>query len=838
MNTIKNLFFSVLFSTVLVSSPYLAHAADSQTAVPIATVNIQQARINNQVGNVFDISFALSNDEGVQSDVHYSVRLMAKTAQGYVPVDEKVYDDTLSLGEHALVQRSALYTAPAMLSGSYTLFITSANSQGFPFGSVSLGEVKLTASSAGVELVPGSCSFFSDFSGAFGVKCTATNHVSGTVYATPVVQTHTQSVYGALAERTAAQVSSVALKSGEKKDITIPLTKATTPGAYVVTTALSFNNTTSNTITLAYTVSGDRTVISTISPDADYYAKGSIANIFMLVRGTGNAASDVRITTKNGLLCGKLSGVSVGKPRETFAVPITRDCMNPHISVVITDDKGVMLDQRSMDVQTTSRPQSTSSMGGSTVGLLVGLVLLVLIGLGLLLKKKKTSIPPVILPLLFLGLSFIPFSAAHANTYTAGPIDEITVTINISGGSTTTPPVYPDASGTTIRVDGDVHLTTGTGPYTVTLSAITVGTSRVDLFTDPVILTSTNPQFYGTTQYLTAPRCDVANPCPRSELVTFTTSVIAPPPGGGGPGGSCSAYVRFVGSFRYGGVLWLGPSNHPAVNVTVALEGTYSGTVNPGGPDYVNFVIPANATQSTMGEFYGVGGFDHAWVDHTDLAWACGDSTQNYMTCFVADTQVDMADGTKKNIQDVKIGDVLKGETSNNTVLGFHRPNLDGKVYSFNGGRYFVTEEHPFKTTDGWKSINPNKTRTENIGITVTELKVGDTLVTDHGLVKLTSIDGKVESPDTQLYNFKLTGDRTYYADGYLVHNKNVCDEVQSCGNNRSCIESGTGYRITPPPGGSCPVGCRFPDGTTKPFCTNSQYNAFYCPNPVTGACN
>jgi len=147
-----------------------------------------------------------------------------------------------------------------------------------------------------------------------------------------------------------------------------------------------------------------------------------------------------------------------------------------------------------------------------------------------------------------------------------------------------------------------------------------------------------------------------------------------------------------------------------------------------------------------------------------------------YPTCFIADTFVSMANGLTKKIQDVKIGDVLKGETTNNTVLGLHDPKLEGrKLYSFNGGRYFVTAEHPFKTTSGWKSIDPKKTAEENIGITVTALQVGDTLITENGKVVLKTIDSKNDKASTQLYNFKLDGDHTYYADGYLVHNKLAC---------------------------------------------------------------
>lgn len=188
-------------------------------------------------------------------------------------------------------------------------------------------------------------------------------------------------------------------------------------------------------------------------------------------------------------------------------------------------------------------------------------------------------------------------------------------------------------------------------------------------------------------------------------------------------------------------------------------------------------------------------------------------------TCFLADTMVTLADGSKKNIQDIKIGDVLKGETTNNTVLGFHRPSLQGKVYGFNRGRAFVTEEHPFMTTKGWKALNPQKTaREHNLNITIGTLAVGDTLVTDRGLVELRLIESKIMPATTPLYNFKLTGDHTYYADGYLVHNKVSCDANNPCLNGNGspsgaiCVDTSTHQPATTT--GTCSLTCPYPDGT------------------------
>ena len=172
----------------------------------------------------------------------------------------------------------------------------------------------------------------------------------------------------------------------------------------------------------------------------------------------------------------------------------------------------------------------------------------------------------------------------------------------------------------------------------------------------------------------------------------------------------------------------------------------------------------------------------------TSAVNSCTSYTIPLTSCFTADTLVELANGTTKNIQDVKVGDILKGEKTNNKVLGLHRPDLNGKLYSFNGGRYFVTEEHPFKTTDGWKSINPEKTKLENIGITVTTLKVGDTLITENGKVLLRTIDSKEGKDNTELFNFILDGDHTYYADGYLVHNKKACDLNNSCATGSICV--------------------------------------------------
>jgi len=148
-------------------------------------------------------------------------------------------------------------------------------------------------------------------------------------------------------------------------------------------------------------------------------------------------------------------------------------------------------------------------------------------------------------------------------------------------------------------------------------------------------------------------------------------------------------------------------------------------------------------------------------------------SWPSWSSCFVAWTKVTMADGTQKNIEDVKIWEkVLWSNGTVNTVLWYDRPVLWGRhLWSINGSEYFVSDEHPFKTIEWWKSFNPEMTKLE-VDLDTRELKVWDILVTDNGLEEVKTVDYISADYNTPLFNLMLNGDHTYYANNYLVHNK------------------------------------------------------------------
>src|SRR5690606_20167542 len=97
------------------------------------------------------------------------------------------------------------------------------------------------------------------------------------------------------------------------------------------------------------------------------------------------------------------------------------------------------------------------------------------------------------------------------------------------------------------------------------------------------------------------------------------------------------------------------------------------------------------------------------------------------------DVLITMSDGRKKPINALKTGDVVRGRNGGNRVIETANYKVSTRIYSFNGGKAFVTGGHPFWTRDGWKAIEPQLTAVERHGVETGQLKVGDELLLEDG---------------------------------------------------------------------------------------------------------
>jgi hypothetical protein len=138
--------------------------------------------------------------------------------------------------------------------------------------------------------------------------------------------------------------------------------------------------------------------------------------------------------------------------------------------------------------------------------------------------------------------------------------------------------------------------------------------------------------------------------------------------------------------------------------------------------------------------------------------------------CFTGKTPIIMEDETFKRIDEIIVGDIVKSEINTSKVIGIdiHKEE-EYTIYSINNSEAFVTAEHPFKTTTGWKAIDPLETFKKH-GIESNVLEIGNILITKEGTEEVKSIRKSTKTINT-VYNLQLDNEHVYYANGYLVHN-------------------------------------------------------------------
>ena len=150
--------------------------------------------------------------------------------------------------------------------------------------------------------------------------------------------------------------------------------------------------------------------------------------------------------------------------------------------------------------------------------------------------------------------------------------------------------------------------------------------------------------------------------------------------------------------------------------------------------------------------------------------------------CFVKGTLVTLYDGSQIAIENLKIGDYIKGLNGINAVKKVNIPLLiqpgkrDGTLWGINDLGKFVTAEHPIMTKQGWKTIDYDHAmilEPHLVDLLIGSIEIGDEILTENGsYIIVKSIDVYKDQPQQDVYNLLLDGDHTYYANGLLVHNK------------------------------------------------------------------
>jgi hypothetical protein len=149
--------------------------------------------------------------------------------------------------------------------------------------------------------------------------------------------------------------------------------------------------------------------------------------------------------------------------------------------------------------------------------------------------------------------------------------------------------------------------------------------------------------------------------------------------------------------------------------------------------------------------------------------------------CFVAGTPITMGDGTKKEIELIKIGDEVKNydfdtkEIKIGKVLSTKKPvNKYIVEISFGDKKTKNTFDHPYWVVGkGWSSYKPEWTE-KKYNIKSEQLEVGDKCLELQGNeiveTKVTNIQEDINP--IQTYSLEIETHKNYFANDMLVHNK------------------------------------------------------------------
>ena len=132
--------------------------------------------------------------------------------------------------------------------------------------------------------------------------------------------------------------------------------------------------------------------------------------------------------------------------------------------------------------------------------------------------------------------------------------------------------------------------------------------------------------------------------------------------------------------------------------------------------------------------------------------------------CFVGGTRIQVPNGIEY-IENIEVGDVVKSfDVGTSSVVNSKVTETyvhSDRYYMIINGIIKTTSVHPFYSDGNW--------------IEAGDLSIGDKILHVDGLVHTIKT---IELSDTQVtvYNFEVDGTHNYFAEGYLVHNKEWTD--------------------------------------------------------------
>lgn len=378
------LMLAVIFSGRMARAEEISNQVVSQENISIAKIGPApyDIKIIKQDHNKLELTFLLTNDDRTMSKLKYGVRLV--NLENNKILDEKLYDEEITLEQNAKQTKNITYVAPEFLKGDVTLWVFVASQSGGQLGFNSGGKIALTGNGSYLDFDREKC--FLTIEGEAGDKkyslaqgvavfpteklffhCDFKNLSVSSMEAVPNLEFTKRSSLGEKVSAKANALPAITFNSGEQKTVQLEILKPVEPQAYEAN--LTFlDKATKKPISIPVfthlVVAGESATIQELTFDKDSYRKGEQAKIDFLWSGQADHFFDSRtaslderkgsakpklrleILSSGNKNCTTVTESQLEDPEKSIVLPILNDCVEFKIKATLLGTAGKVLDEK------------------------------------------------------------------------------------------------------------------------------------------------------------------------------------------------------------------------------------------------------------------------------------------------------------------------------------------------------------------------------------------------------------------------------------------------------------------------------------------------------------
>ena len=414
--------------------------------ISFAHIGVYNPKILSQSEESLKIGFEIANEDNfVQPQVRYGIKLSQNTENGYITLDQAVYDESISLDPMEKKSMEVTYVLPKIFAGEYDVIVELSNDRGIIYNNSPAGTILISGSEKNnfIEVDAASCRLMVEgnsekFNIDFGLDidsnervslhCNLINTSEKEQSFLPAMETYRRSIYGESISKKDLSMEKMNPKESRVFKFDVPV--ANNPQSYAVKFFVKNDRKEriSNDIYFQYVVRGESATVEMATFDKNYYQAGEIAKIKLLISpsadqfpGARNADADFRqdvfakivVKDNKGDVCGEVDNLKVEQVkflREGIEIKLNKNCQSPIVEILAKNEAGQILDGNLFGEQSSETPDSIGRIWGMkifNIFLFLTVILIIFIIIVQFFKKKKGRMGIFILALFFLGLSFI-----------------------------------------------------------------------------------------------------------------------------------------------------------------------------------------------------------------------------------------------------------------------------------------------------------------------------------------------------------------------------------------------------------------------------------------------